>query len=55
MCMYSIEKIDDLLEKPYYLIDFLPKRVPENANVHFLMLNTTCKVVLNIMNLKINV
>lgn len=35
MCMCSIEKIDDLLEKPYYLIDFLPKRVPENANGHF--------------------
>lgn len=29
------KKIDELLEKPYYVIDFLPQRVPKNNNGHF--------------------
>ena len=29
------EKIDTLLEKPYYVIDFLPERVPADANGQF--------------------
>lgn len=29
------QKIDELLEKPYYVIDFLPQRVPKNNNGHF--------------------
>lgn len=28
-------KIDDLLEKPCYVIDFLPQRVPKTAKGHF--------------------
>ena len=29
------KKIDELLEKPYYVIDFLPQRVPKNNSGHF--------------------
>ncbi len=29
------KKIDELLEKSYYVIDFLPQRVPKNNNGHF--------------------
>ena len=31
----NIEKIDELLEKPCYIIDFLPKQVPEQAPDQF--------------------
>lgn len=29
------KKIDELLEKPYYVIDFQLQRVPKNNNGHF--------------------
>lgn len=31
----SFRKIDELLEKPCYVIDFLPQRVPEISYGHF--------------------
>lgn len=31
----NIEKIDELLEKPCYIIDFLPQQVPEQAPDNF--------------------
>ncbi|MCM1543121.1 MAG: hypothetical protein NC121_17935 [Blautia sp.] len=31
----ALEIIDGLLEQPYYVIDFLPEKVPENSNGQF--------------------
>ena len=36
------KKIDELLEKPLYVIDFLPQRVPKTSNGNILMLKTIC-------------
>ncbi len=30
-----LKKIDELLEQSYYVVDFLPHRVPKTANGHF--------------------
>ena len=41
------KKNDDILKKPYYMIDFLPQRVSETAKGHFF--DTTYLTVENVM------
>ena len=47
------KKNDDILKKPYYMIDFLPQRVSETAKGHFF--DTTYLTVKNIRKWKIKV
>ena len=38
-------RIDELFDKPCYVMDFLPQKVSEADNGHFLMLNITYLIV----------
>lgn len=44
----TVSKIEELLEKPCYVIDFLPEQVKPSSRGQFLMWNVIYSIVINI-------